>query len=361
MSQIETPLGRILKEHILAQGPITFREFMAQALFHPELGFYSKGPDIGSVGGTFNTNAMFPAFAFSLAQAVEQADAMVGEPLRIVEFGAGTGELGARILSYLSNAHEYVVVETSPGLREKQKGLGLKVVDSVKELAAAPSFVFGNEVLDALPFHRVLGDGQGNLLEMYVAIDQNGCFTEEFGELSTSRLLARLASEAIVLGRGHVAEVCLDIDPFIQSAASVISKGYLVIIDYGEESSALYHYTRKNGSLRCYFQQQQVHDPFDLIGDQDITTDVDFTALEAAAYLAGLGKAQRMWQGPWLENLGIHQFQPKGVDPKDVQSQIEQLTHPARLGSTFDVLVWTISNISNTPGFPFTTEVHKLL
>jgi len=357
VSQKETPLACKLREHILAHGPITFREFMAQALFHSDLGFYSKGPDIGSIGGTFNTNAMFPAFAFGLARAVEQAEALVGEPLRIVEFGAGTGELGARILSFLSRPHEYVVVEASPGLRQKQEVLGLKVFEGVEALGPAPSFIFGNVVIDALPVHRVMGDGQGNLLEMYVAIDQRGCFTEEFGELSTPQLSSRFASDGIVLGRGHVAEVCLEIDPFIHGAASIISKGYLVIIDYGESSSSLYHYTRKNGSLRCYYQQEQVHDPFKNIGDQDITTDVDFTALEAAARSAGLGAAQRVWQGPWLENLGIHQFQPQGVDPKDVQAQIEQLTHPARLGSTFDVLVWSTSTISNAPGFPIKTKV----
>ncbi len=352
MSRIDTPLGSIIKDYILAHGPITFREFMKQALFHPELGFYSKGPDIGSSGGTFNTSAMFPAFGFSLARAVEQAEAMAGESLRIVEFGAGTGELGARILSFLSCPHEYVVVESSPGLRQKQEALGLKVIEGVEALSRAPSFVFGNEVIDALPVHRVMGDGQGNLLEMYVGIDQRGCFTEEFGEPSTPRLSSRLSSVGVTLGRGHVAEVCLDIDPFIHKAASIISKGYLVIIDYGEEASSLYHYRRRNGSLRCYYQQGQVHDPLGHIGDQDITTDVDFTALEAAAYSAGLGPAQRMWQGPWLENLGIQQFRPQGVDPKDVQIQIEQLTHPARLGSTFDVLVWNTANISKAPGFP---------
>lgn len=355
VNRIETPLGSIIRDYILAHGPITFREFMAQALFHPELGFYSKGPDIGSIGGTFNTNAMFPAFAFGLARAVEQAEAMVGEPLRIVEFGAGTGELGARILSFLSHPHEYVVVEASHGLRRKQEALGLKVFENVEALGPAPSFVFGNEVVDAFPVHRVMGDGRGNLLEMYVAVDQRGCFTEEFVELSTPQLSSRLASERVGLGRGHIAEVCLDIDPFIHGAASIISKGYLVIIDYGESSSALYHYTRKNGSLRCYYQQEQVHDPFDHIGDQDITTDVDFTALEAAACSAGLGAARRVWQGPWLENLGIRQFQPPGVDPKDVNAQIEQLTHPARLGSTFDVLLWNTSTISNAPGFPIKT------
>jgi len=211
--------------------------------------------------------------------------------------------------------------------------------------------VFANEVIDAFPVHRVMGDGRGNLLEMYVAVDQNGCFAEEFGEPSTPKLLSRLVSEGVLLGRGHLAEVCLGIDSFIQRAVSIMSQGYLVIIDYGDEASALYHYTRKNGSLRCYYQQQQAYDPFDHIGDQDLTADVDFTALEAAARLAGLEAAGRAWQGTWLKNLGIHQFQPQGAAPKDFLVQIEHLTSPTRLGSTFDVLAWKTPGTPNAPGF----------
>ncbi len=351
VNRIETPLSRMLRECIVANGPMTFREFMDQALFHPELGFYAKGPVIGSQHGTFNTSAMFPAFAFSLARAVEQADAMLGESLRIVEFGAGTGALAAGILSYLSRPHEYVVVETSPGLRQKQEALGLKVIGQANDLDPAPSFVFANEVIDALPVHRVMGDGQGNLWEMYVTLDQNGYFVEEFGDPSSPHLSSRLLSEGVTLARGHVAEICLDIDPFIQKAASLISRGYLMIIDYGDEASALYHYIRRNGSFRCYYRQQRVYDPFDRIGDQDMTADVDFTALQASAYSVGLEAAGRAWQGTWLQNLGIQEFQPEDIDPKDVRDQIEQLTNPARLGSAFDVLGWKTAGTPDAPGF----------
>ena len=76
----------------------------------------------------------------------------------------------------------------------------------------------------------------------------------------------------------------------------------------------------------------------------------DFTALGEAALSAGLEPAGRAWQGTWLKNLGIHEFQPKGVDPKEALVQIEQLSNPARLGSTFDVLAWKTPGISNTPG-----------
>ena len=351
MSRIETSLGRLLKERIKVSGRITFCEFMHEALFHKELGFYSKGPGIGTQGGTFNTSAMYPVFAWCLAQAVEQAEKRLGESLRIVEFGAGTGELGARIISYLPGFHEYVVVETSQGLRQKQEATGLNVFHSVEELGAAPSFVFANEVVDALPVHRVMGDGQDNVLEMYVGVGQDGNFVEEFDEPSTPQIVSRLKAEGVRLGRGHVVEVCLGLDSFVQKAASIISRGYLVFIDYGDEASTLYSPLRRNGALRCYYQQQQVHDPFDHIGDQDITVDVDFTALQSASRNVGLELTGKVWQRDWLKNLGIHKIQLTDNDPRDVSSQINQLTNPAGLGSIFDVLAWKTPNIPDAPGF----------
>ena len=70
---------------------------MHEALFHEELGFYSKGPGIGSYGGAFNASAMDAVFAWSLAQPVEHAEQGLGEPLRIVEFGQESREKNLRI------------------------------------------------------------------------------------------------------------------------------------------------------------------------------------------------------------------------------------------------------------------------
>ena len=70
---------------------------MHEALFHEELGFYSKGPGIGSYGGAFNASAMYAVFVWSLAQPVEHVEQGLGEPLRIVEFGQESREKNLRI------------------------------------------------------------------------------------------------------------------------------------------------------------------------------------------------------------------------------------------------------------------------
>ena len=327
---------------------------MDAALYDPELGFYTKGPEIGTHEGSFNTNAMFPAFAFTIARAIERADELVGETLRIVEFGGGTGELAANLLSFLGTPHDYVIVDISPGLRKRQKDRGINAVESANDLLPAPTFAFGNEVLDALPVHRVMGNGKDELLEFYVDIDSNGEFIERPDQPSTPLLAERLKVEGISLGRGQITELCLDLDPFLEKASKIITKGYLMFIDYGEKASTLHSHSHRNGTLRSFRSQQAVFSPFESVGDQDLTADVDFTALNFAARDVGLLSAGHMRQGHWLENFQIQDYASLPTDKKSADQEIFCLTNPARLGSTFDVALF------KTTGIPDGIGLHSL-
>ncbi|MCA9471835.1 MAG: SAM-dependent methyltransferase [Nitrospirales bacterium] len=326
---------------------------MDLALYHPRHGFYTKGPIIGRPNGQFNTNAMYHAFAFTLYLAIQQAEDTLGEQLRIVEFGGGTGELAANILSYFPSARDYVIVETSPALRTLQRQRGLRSIEKADDLDPAPTFVLGNEVLDALPVHRVMGDGSGHLLELYVGVGGDGELIEWPDSPSTPLLAERLQGENISLGRGQVAEICLELESFLRAIAKLISKGWLVLIDYGDEAEQVYSYQRRNGTLRSFRAQRQTFDPFDYVGEQDLTADVDFTALQQAAGKVGLNCATRMRQGTWLKCLGIDRYADHVQDRRQAESEIEQLTSMARLGSSFDVHVFRTKDLPDWPSLHF--------
>jgi len=347
---METVLAKKIKDKIRQQGPMNFRDFMALALYDPEHGFYTKGPGIGTRTGTFNTNAMFPAFAFALARAIQQAEGLVEESLRILELGGGTGELASNLRSFLPTPHEYVIVDISPSFRAQQSRRGFQTAASVDRLSSAPTFAFGNEVLDALPVHRVMGTGASELLELFVGIDRNGEFHEEPDLPSTPLLAERLRSEGTILGRGQIAEICLDLEEFLQKIALVFSKGYLVFIDYGMEASRLYSHSHRNGTLRSFRSQQGVFNPFESVGDQDLTADVDFTALKKAAQKAGLQATGILEQGTWLKNLGIHVYSELVKDSRLANQELFFLTSPARLGSTFDVSLFKTKGLPDGPG-----------
>ncbi|NKB82056.1 MAG: hypothetical protein GKS05_09250 [Nitrospirales bacterium] len=351
---IETPLARILKSLIQHDGPMTFRDFMQAALYHPVYGFYTQGPRIGTADGAFHTNANFQPFAFSLAQWMIQAQHLLGESLRIIELGAGTGQLAERILSWLPEIlHNYVIVEPSEGLRTQQTRRGLHVVSDLSALSHAPTLVFANEVLDALPFHRVMGDGKGGIQELFVGLDHNGEFVERFDQPSTPQLHQHLASMAMTLGRGQLAEINLDVSTFMQDVTQVMSKGYLLFIDYGAHAHVLYGHERRNGTLRCFKEQREVFDPFDYVGEQDLTADVNWTAVEQAADKNDLVKVGLVSQGTWLQKIGIAHYAEHVPQDTNALAEITCLTKGSLLGSTFDVLGFKTPGLPDAPGFSY--------
>ena len=350
MNRLPTELSEIIKAKIRTEGPLTFRDFMSLSLFHTTHGFYSQAPSIGSSDGPFDTSAKFEAFGFGVAQAIRQAAKCIGGTVRVIELGGGTGQLGACIRSFLTIPHEYVVLETSQGLRQKQEQKGLKTVETLHGLEPAPTIVFGNEVLDALPVHRVMGLADEEVCELFVDLDEEGEFCEEPGDVSTSALLKRVENEDIHLGRGQIAELCLEIQPFLQELTRVVDPGYIIFVDYGDKASNIYSYHHRNGTLRSYYQQQQIRDPFFAVGLQDITADVDFTAVISEASALSLEFAGWTSQGTWLTNLGIQNYCATGKDAHSRQEEVEILTKPARLGSAFDVLMFKTQGLPDGPG-----------
>jgi len=350
LSRIHTKLASLLKKKILAEGPMTFRDFMSSALFHETHGFYTQAPSIGSSAGPFDTSAKFTAFAFGIAQAITQAAKAIGGSIRVLELGGGTGQLGASIVSFLTIPHEYVVLEISPGLRTKQAERGLKTVETLKGLEPRATVVFGNEVLDALPVHRVMGLANEEVCELFVDLDEEGELCEQPGDVSTPRLFQRLKDEQIHLGRGHIAEVCLETQPFLQELERIVKPGYIIFVDYGDKASNLYSYRHRNGTLRFYYQQQQIHDLFFAVGQQDMTADVDFTAVISDAAALGLELAGWISQGTWLTNLGIQNYIGAGNASVSRQREVDQLTGKARLGSAFDVLMFKTHGLPDGPG-----------
>jgi SAM-dependent MidA family methyltransferase len=350
VNRVNTELARILKDRIRSKGSMTFRDFMSAALFHETHGFYTRAPSIGTPAGPFDTNAKFKAFGFGVAQAITQAAKVMGGSLRVLELGGGTGQLGSCIASFLTIPHEYIILEASSGLRAMQAEKGLKSLSTLNELNPAAMVVFGNEVLDAFPVHRVMGLGNEEVCELFVELDEDGEFSEQPGDLSTPKLFQRLQEEHIHLGRGQIAELCLEITPFLKELERVVNPGYIIFVDYGDKASNIYSYRHRNGTLRSFYQQQRIYDPFFAVGQQDMTADVDFTAVISEAAALGLELAGWTSQGTWLTNLGIQRYVGIGNDSRSRQQEVDLLIGKASLGSTFDVLMFKTQGLPDGPG-----------
>src|ERR1700761_6550106 len=95
-------LSEIIADKIASNGPLSFRDFMEMALYHPELGYYTSGRNvIGNTGDYYTCPCLSSAFGFALAEQLHEMWLLSGlEEFTIVEYGAGNGALSRDILSY---------------------------------------------------------------------------------------------------------------------------------------------------------------------------------------------------------------------------------------------------------------------
>jgi SAM-dependent MidA family methyltransferase len=312
---------RIASE-IRREGPMTFARFMELALYDPEAGYYtadhgadeeSSGP--GRRGDFLTAPEGHPLFGWAIARHLESVWEGLGRPARFVvrEHGAGEGALAAGILdglrrsgSPLRAAVAYQAVDASEARLARLRGrlAELDLGDALEPFDPRPEAgaVLANELLDALPVHRVEGGPTGEPLEVLVAIGHSGGFETTLGPPSTPALAARLEAEAIRLAPGQGAEICLALEPWIAAGAATIERGELLLIDYGHPAIELYQ-PERGSTLRAYHRHRVHADPFVAIGRQDLTAHVDLTAVERAAEGAGLEPIGRTTQARFLAAL----------------------------------------------------------
>lgn len=318
-----------IRGEIETRGPMTFARFMELALYDPDAGYYTRsavateaaaqGPGRG--GDFLTAPESHPIFGEAVAAHLEAVWDALDRPSRFVvrEHGAGTGALAAGILgglrrseSPLGGAIRYQPIEAAPArLEALRRRLAAEGLDGPLEPPSdqpQAGVILANELLDALPVHRVEGGAGGQLLERFVDVAPDGAPDGSLHEItaapSTPAIASRLAAEGITLRQGQVAEVCLALDGWVEGAAATLERGELLLIDYGHPATALYAPDR-GSTLRAYHLHRVHADPFVGIGRQDLTSHVNLTAVERAAASAGLETTGNTTQARFLADLGI--------------------------------------------------------
>jgi SAM-dependent MidA family methyltransferase len=360
--------GESLKRFILSQierkGTIPFSQFMEWCLYHPDYGYYRSGRmNIGKEGDFYTNPCVHPLFGGLIAKQLSQmSEQLGGKTFDVVEQGGDRGFLCEDILRWAKKNSpvfyqrlRYHLIETSPFLLKEQKERLVVHEREGKVFWMDPEIFekgkygiegcfLSNELVDAFPVHEVIFD-QGNLKEIYVTQD-HGHLKEEWGEPSNQRIASYFQSMGINLQEGQRAEVNLKALDWMDEVARCLKKGFVLTIDYGYLAKELCAPHRRGGTLLCYTQHHISDNPYERLGEQDITSHVNFTSLIQKGGEAGLRFTGLVPQYQFVIALGLLQEmqsqerEMSEVDALKFRLSLKHLIEPEMgMGEVFKVLI----------------------
>lgn len=368
-----------IRKYLKRNSEMSFANYMNQALYTPNLGYYSGAlPKIGRQGDFITAPEISPIFSRCLARQAWQALQQL-EQRNLVEFGAGRGVMARDILLELQHEplKNYYIIELSAHLREIQQqtlrtlpeDLFNKVI-WLDELPKKPieAVVLANEVLDAMPVERLKFDADNALIAQVTFNETKQSFdwlyvpiTEPTMQKFANAILHTIGTPP---SQGYKTEVNLNIRPWLKSLSNFISKGLVLLVDYGYSRAEYYQPARSMGTLRCHYQHLAHSNPFFYPGLQDITAHVDFTEVAESGFDAGFKIAGYTTQAHFLMGSGLLEMSFDADAPVTEQikiaQQIKTLTLPNEMGENFKVIALTKQLDLSLIGFQLRDLRHQL-
>jgi len=352
-------LRKLIREAIARSGGLPFIDYMQMCLYHPQHGYYmTPRKRIGKEGDFFTSSSVHRVFGQLIARQVAQVWELLGrQPMTVAEQGAGEGHLALDILDALADEApqcyadiDYRLVEVSPVHRQRQQQLlsshqARLSWCQLDELAGMRGCFISNELVDAFPVH-LLEKQDGELQEVFVVEHGDG-FAEELRPPQNSALQDYFNWLGCGPLEGCRAEANLAGAEWMRQVARLMDRGLVLTVDYGYPAAELYAPFRSAGTLLCYHRHRSNDNPYRHVGCQDITSHVDFTALQKAGAEGGLetlcfGEQYRFLMGLGFIEL-LMELQARETDPHKAQQlrmTLKNLIMPeGGMGETFKVLV----------------------
>lgn len=366
-------LRQIIEQEIAEKGPIPFSRYMELCLYHPELGYYSRNTErFGKAGDFFTSSDVHAVFGRLLARQFEEIWRVMGSPaqIEILELGPGRGLFARDVLDWSEKkfpeffqALHYSLHEHSTALQQRIKqnlelhlesGRASLMSESMVEGTASgvpldvgieralapevPLIVFANELFDAIPVEIVSTQGR-----LHVLAQQNR-FEETWATLANEE--NKVLENYSVQPHPHERlEIAPKASYLMSLIATKIQTGIFLTLDYGytqQEQQA----GRHRGTLKAIRQHSVSASPYEAPGEQDITADVNFTALTSVAEQNGMTVQSLRTQSQFLMGIGENnQFADAFEDcrlPQErakVALQLKHLVTPAGMGESFHVML----------------------
>jgi SAM-dependent MidA family methyltransferase len=350
----------IIEDELALKGAISFARFMELALYCPNFGYYERRRESpGRAGDYFTSVSVGPLFGELLAgRFAGWLEVIPGPGRQIVEAGAHDGRLAREILHRLRTHHRgvfeslaYWILEPSARRRQSQEETLGEFADHVQWFdfwngvpsSGVRGVIFSNELLDAMPVHRLGWDARvGKWFEWGVTLENGALAWTKLSNLEAGVPIPVLPEELrAVLPDGFTTEVCPAAGAWWRRAAETLRGGKLLTFDYGLTAEQFFAPERCHGTLRAYYQHHAAADLLARPGEQDLTASVNFSAIRDAGESAGLTTETFATQGQFLTAIAAALANEPGHQEWLAAGarQFQTLTHPEHLGQKFHALV----------------------
>lgn len=349
---------------IRARGPITVADYMADALFHPQEGYYTARAPIGAEGDFTTAPEVSQIFGELVGLWLVQSWTDMGSPasFNLIELGPGRGVLMQDILraarlrpAFLDAAHVWLV-ETGGRLRLEQrrrlKDAGVKVdwADRFADVAAAPALVVANEFFDCLPIRQFVRGAVG-WRERLVGLSQDGA-SLAFTLSGTPPDPALDLPFKDDIAEGGIYELTEAAETAAEEIARALVErgGRALIIDYG-------HLHDGFGETLQAVRRHAFWPVLSSPGAADLTAHVNFERLTRAAFNAGASAHGPAPQGVFLDRLGLPfrlERLSHGRAPEEVlklHQGAQRLVSPNQMGELFKAFCISAPGLPAPAGF----------
>lgn len=369
---LDTPLSRILADRIGSQGPISFADWMDACLYHPQHGYYRRGkPTVGRDGDFLTSPEVHPIFGAAVGHVALELWRNIGRvgQFEIAEVGPGTGALAESMFRHLHSSAPELAATCRFSLVEPDAAAAAQQADRLRAclrpdqiefiphldaLRDGYHLVVANELLDALPVHRLIFN-EGAWRELHVDHSTARGFHEVLVDSRTPQLVQPL--KGVAAAEQQIVEVAPERASVVTRLARATGeRGLLLLLDYGYSRDRLYASWRRDGTLMTFRNHIPGDDPFRHPGEQDITAHIDVDQVRDAAQASGLTPLPTLSQAEWLQQMGAA-LMPAVADAEmetgrylAARRAIESLTDSAGLGR-IAVMGFSRGSVGVLPGW----------
>jgi len=292
---------------------------MELALYWPPDGYYSSLTTTNRIKDFITSPKTHPLFATIICQQIYEMWQKLNEPQNflVIDYGGGDGTL----IKDIMNVSEQFEEKFSSSLK-------FTIIEKLSKNTLSDDSIVGcilaNELFDAFPV-RKFKKHENLIYESFITIN-NSQLKEKYFLIKNKKLITLLEDRLGLKENDQIIEFNDEIESWFVNISKKLTKGFILIFDYGYKDKEELLEKWKYGSMVAYKDHRETFDVLTDVGEKDITTFIPFEEVKLAASKTGFKTIGMTKQSEFLIKLGaldlISQLREMNLSQEVLESNV---------------------------------------